>query len=65
MKWIKPWNYLEENVRVEQAAVSNVEMSLACWKSSMWEAVAEAGVGGVCGRAGQRVGVGRVDQGEF
>lgn len=42
MKWIKAWNYLEETVRVEEAAASDVEVSLACWKNSMWEAVAEA-----------------------
>lgn len=59
MKWIKPWNYLEENVRVEQAAASNVEMSLACWKSSMWEAVAEVGGGGWQGRSEGRCGQGR------
>lgn len=42
MKWIKPWNCLEEAVRVEEAAVSNESVLLACWKNSMWEAVAEA-----------------------
>lgn len=65
MKWIKAWNYLEETVRVEEAAASDVEVSLACWKNSMWEAVAEAECEkGGCGRRGGGTGQGRGDQGE-
>lgn len=28
MKWSKPWNYLGENVQVEEAATSKIEVSV-------------------------------------